>query len=88
MTRLIDPVVLQREVEAALQADPIILAMAEELSNDPKLGLAELTREDGHPNHMFMVAALREYYVSGGSIKTHLGGPANAILALLNWRRA
>jgi hypothetical protein len=69
------------QTRRALQADPIIGAMAAELRGMPAGQLVH--EESGTPRHEFMMGALREYQRRGGQIGTHIGGPAEAILALL-----
>lgn len=69
------------ETRTALVADPIIIAMAQGLAGIP---LAELQHEDGGPVWQFMSAASDEYHKRGGTIQAHIGGPAEALLILLN----
>lgn len=73
------------ETRKALMADPIIRDMAEGV-RDTLLKDIAWTNLAGQlePKHEFMMAALREYGRRGGEIGTHIGGPAEAILALLN----
>jgi hypothetical protein len=70
-----------QETRDALAKDPIIQAMATELSNLDLV--AEATHESGNPRYEFMLGALREYKRRGGTIQTHIGGPAEAILAIV-----
>lgn len=65
-----------RRTEEALYRDPIIRGMAQ----DPVLATLSPRELEGHE---FMVAALREYQAQGGTIGTHIGGPAAAIRRLL-----
>lgn len=70
------------ETRRALMADPIIVAMAEELEGLP--WHKDLCHEDRTtPRFEFMMGALDEYKRRGGTIGSHIGGPAEAILALL-----
>jgi hypothetical protein len=66
------------ETEAALADDPIIRAMAWEIPAD-----TAATMLDGDPNWTFMQASLDEYKRRGGTIPTHIGGPARAVQAVL-----
>lgn len=68
------------ETRKALAADPIIKDMAEGVRH---ITLDELVHPGGGARHEFMMAALREYQGRGGEIGTHIGGPAEAILAIL-----
>lgn len=75
-----------RETEEALRRDPAILGMVAdlgEMQDEDALRAAGMIHPAGHPTHQFMMAALHEYQDRGGSIPTHIGGPANAIIALL-----
>lgn len=70
-----------QRVRDALAKDPVIVKMAEEVGtiNDPE----GMTHDGGHPRYSFMLWSLREYRARGGTIESHIGGPAEAILALL-----
>ena len=77
------------ETVAKLKADPIIVAMADEIMEKVKknMGMLEhLAHPDGSPTHSFMLNALGEYHARNGIIPTHIGGPANAILSLITER--
>lgn len=63
-----------RETRKTLMADPIIGAMAMGLPG----GLEEAETSG------FMQAALSQYHKRGGQVQTHIGGPAEAIKALLS----
>lgn len=60
------------ETEAALAADPIIQAMA-----------AEIPEHFDTQGWSFTTAALHEYKARGGTIGSHIGGPAAAIRLVL-----
>ena len=62
-----------------LKADPIIKQMAEVI---PAEALGQLTNEAGEPIWNFMQAANQEYANRGGEIEAHIGGVAEAIIAL------
>lgn len=70
---------------SALKADPIIQAMVKGLVNDPsieaKTAVHNLITTGWAPG--FMQVALREYQARGGKVETHIGGPAEAITAIL-----
>jgi hypothetical protein len=70
------PIVIQAEqygdTEAALAADPIIVGMAAGIPDDVDLS-----------GWSFTTNALAEYRERGGTIVTHIGGPAAAIRALV-----
>ncbi len=68
------------ETRRALMADPHIRDMAEGLRG---VGLNQLAHPGGGARFEFMSAALKEYQRRGGTVPTHIGGPAEAILALL-----
>lgn len=68
------------ETRNALVADPIIRDMAGGVAH---IDRHELAYDDGSPRHAFMMAALREYQGRGGTIDSHIGGPAEAVLSLL-----
>ena len=81
-----------RETREKLKTDVIIQGMAAEMLNqmqkegmDAKAMLADLTHGDPDysPNSDFMMLALREYKRRGGTIATHIGGPAEAILTII-----
>ena len=59
-------------VERALEADPVIQRMYRELEN-AGYDLPDLDGWD------FIQAALQEYRRRGGTVQTHIGGPAAAI---------
>lgn len=63
-----------REEEKALKADPIILALADELPAD--FPVAELE------SWAFISGAGQEYHQRGGQAARSIGGPARAIRAL------
>ena len=74
------------ETERALAEDPIIVAMAAEL-----VGVRQLDRENpvegegvDFESWSFMHGALDEYRKRGGTIASHIGGPAAAIRDLLD----
>jgi hypothetical protein len=70
------------KTRALLKRDPIIKAMANEitLTGGPVDAFAH---ESGTPKFPFMKSALDEYHKRGGKVETHIGGPAEAILELL-----
>lgn len=68
------------ETRAALKADPIIRDMVEGLRG---VALDELCHPGGGARFEFMAAALKEYQGRGGTVPVHIGGPAEALLALL-----
>lgn len=70
-----------RKTREALMADPIIRVMAQELPADWRLRFTYGGTAD-RPNYNFMAAALETYKERGGTINTHIGGPAEAIIAL------
>jgi hypothetical protein len=70
----------RREV-VALENDPIIRAMAEEMPEG--LNTPDITHDDGSPNFNFMMAASHEYNARGGTQASSIGGPAKAILRVL-----
>lgn len=70
-----------RETRAALAEDPIIQALATELPPDWRLQFTHGGTDD-QPNYNFMCRALDEYKRRGGTIKTHIGGPAEAVIAV------
>jgi hypothetical protein len=63
------------ETEAALAADPIIRAMADEIAN--------AGADVDTTGWSFTTAALSEYRHRGGQIGTHIGGPSAAIRLVL-----
>lgn len=75
------------ENEAKLREDKFIQEMVDELVMDD-VPLEKISHPDGHPNHQFMMNALDEYHRRGGTQTEHIGGPANAILALYKERIA
>lgn len=66
-----------RETRAALARDPIIRQMARELPDDWRLRFHG--PNDRTMSYHFMTQALDEYKRRGGTISTHIGGPAEAI---------
>jgi hypothetical protein len=78
------------ETVTALIMDPIIQAMVTGLVNDPSLdaktAVHNLVTTGWAPG--FMQVALREYTARGGKVPTHIGGPAEAITAILRDRAA
>ena len=68
------------ETEKQLMQDPIIIAMKKELDGYSKF--SKYLHESGQPTFIFMTRALNEYHDWGGTIPTHIGGPARAILNL------
>ncbi|WP_433242593.1 hypothetical protein [Actinomadura nitritigenes] len=73
------------ETVTKLMADPIIRDMAKGLANEK---LADLQHDEtGTPRHGFMMPALDEYKRRGGKIESHIGGPAEALLRILNEER-
>lgn len=82
-----------RETRAKLVADPIIQAMAAEIQQRVTLeealayfthnGTRRGTDEGDGPTHRFMGQALDEYKKRGGTVDTHIGGPAEAVLIIL-----
>lgn len=78
------------ETRKALMADPFIRDMAEGVRHMP---ISELAHESGTPRSTFMMAALREYTARCEEagidpLRTHIGGPAEAILALMREENA
>jgi len=75
------------ETESKLMKDRHIKDMAAEIAMDFGEDIAvfysKSTHADGHPNFEFMSSALNEYHNRDGKIQSHIGGPANAILAIL-----
>lgn len=70
----------------ALKADPIIGRLVAELRIPMRAGalkFSDIEHGEGGPRHDFMMASLREYQDRGGQVGGHIGGPAEAILALL-----
>lgn len=71
-------------VVATLMADDIIIALARDITD-----VALVTYPDGIPTYEFMIAASNEYNRRGGLALTHMGGPAEAIVALRRrWNEA
>lgn len=81
------------ETRKALKEDPIIQNMAAEIQRCMNLnaalaafthnGTQRGTNEGDGPTFNFMTRALDEYAKRGGNVGTHIGGPAEAILAIL-----
>lgn len=73
------------ETVEALKSDPVIIAMASELPADWKL-LCTKGNPDGslEPTYSFMTGTLNEYVKRSGKgvRETHIGGPAEAIIAV------
>jgi hypothetical protein len=77
----------------ALKKDPVILAMVAEIQRDMNYnsfmamfthnGTRRRTDEGDGPTFDFMGRALDEYKKRGGTIGSHIGGPAEAIIALM-----
>jgi hypothetical protein len=66
-----------REHREALKADPIIQQMTRDLAGVVQAGIVDVD------SWSFMRAAMNEYRRRGGTIPAHIGGPAEAIRALL-----
>lgn len=69
-----------------LKADPVIIAMADELMEAGDFSIDSLSRYEqpsGTPRMAFMTLAMNEYHDRGGKIPTHIGGPARAVLAVI-----
>lgn len=64
-----------------LVEDPIILAMARELPREIVDEFRKLTRDELPWD--FMCRALDTYKARGGTIPTHIGGPAEAVHVLI-----
>jgi hypothetical protein len=72
------------ETRQSLMQDPIIIQMAQEIREDPDMDLDTLLHaESGEPHWGFMNAARHNYRKRGGEVESHIGGPAEAIVALL-----
>lgn len=71
-----------QEIVELLKADPIIIGMFEELRTTGEKP-SDLTSEEGTPLWAFMQSSLETYKKRGGQIPSHLGGPARAILQLM-----
>ena len=69
------------ETRKALFVDPLITAMAVEIADAIKAG--HLTRAD-LDEWSFTVAALRQYNERGGTVDTHIGGPAEVIRTIID----
>jgi hypothetical protein len=69
----------------ALMADPIIQAMADVV---PPLAVAGLSDDDGEPTWGFIRKAMDTYARLGGTVETHIGGPAEAVLMIVRERDA
>ena len=69
-----------RRTRLALMADPIIQWMEQDISRLPD---HEIMQEDDEtPTYNFMIGALEQYKRLGGEIRTHIGGPAEAVIML------
>lgn len=79
-----------RQAEKALSEDPIIVDLAKEIREALEASHVELSNfvhSDGDtPRWEFMQNAAREYRTRGGTIESHIGGPARAILAVVTGR--
>ncbi|QGJ90983.1 hypothetical protein SEA_BIANCATRI92_85 [Mycobacterium phage BiancaTri92] len=73
------------ENERALQNDPIVLQMANEIGADPQRGklIDGWTHDGGSARFEFIQMVNREYARRGGKANEHIGAVAAAILALL-----
>lgn len=69
-----------RTTRKELAADPLIRDMAAGLEGVP---LDQLQHAPGEPRGPFMMGALEEYRKRGGTIGSHIGGPAQAILGVI-----
>jgi hypothetical protein len=68
------------ETRKRLMADPIVIAMAEEL---PAEIIKDACHDSGSPRSDFMLASLREYEKRAGhGAESHIGGVAEAIIRL------
>lgn len=80
-----------RKTREALKADPIIQAMAAEIQQKFNLNAAMAAFTHGEPNFQpnfnFMSRCLDEYKARGGTIGSHIGGPAQAIVMILRAQR-
>lgn len=63
-----------------LMKDPIVIAMAKGLANEPK---SSLQHHLGTPRFDFMMAANKEYRERGGTDGGHIGAIAEALLRLI-----
>ena len=72
-----------REAVDALKKDPIIIAMAKQTSGK-SLVESRMVGSDGTPSGRYMVNILNAYVDYGGRVETHIGGPAEAIWALVS----
>jgi len=70
-----------QETRDALIKDPVIQAMAEDMEG--VLDWDSYLHASGRPNFNFMLGALKEYKRRGGTIQTHIGGPAESILIIV-----
>lgn len=79
-----------QQVEKALSEDPIIAEMAKEIQDGIEAGhvsQSNFVHSDGStPRWEFMQRALDEYKKRGGTIESHIGGPARAVLAIVTGR--
>jgi hypothetical protein len=72
------------ETRKRLMADPVVVAMAEELRRAGPRARDAMVHEDGSPNWNFMMRANDEYAKrTGHGAEAHIGGVAEAILLLL-----
>lgn len=69
------------ETEARMAKDPVIIAMAHGLANEPR---EKLAHDDGTPRFEFMQAANKEYAARGGTDGGHIGAAARALLQVLD----
>lgn len=74
-----------REEEAALMADPILIGMATEFEAD--VDLSEFYHDDGTPRSPFMGVANEEYRKRGGEHSRSLGGVGRALYRLVQAAR-
>jgi hypothetical protein len=72
------------ETRRALMADPHIRQMAEEIQATGGVN-DEVCHKDGSARYWFMMACVDTYRLRAGeaTLDFHLGGPAEAVLALL-----
>jgi hypothetical protein len=76
------------ETENRLAKDPIVIAMAEEIKVDIKMGRAQMVQflhdESAQPRFEFMMACNDEYKSRGGTDGGHIGAIATAVLKVLS----
>jgi hypothetical protein len=63
-----------------LMQDPVVIAMAKGLENEPR---SQLCWDDGSPKFDFMMSANAEYRKRGGKDGGHIGAIAEALLRLI-----